>query len=1685
MLYPPGLEYIEAFLACLYAGCVAVPAYPPRLKRGMARLTAIAMDAQPSAALTTAKVLAGIGALGAPSAALGHLQWIATDSLQDGPQIELIGRDADSRAVVMLQYTSGSTASPKGVMITNANLVHNHQLMRRAFGHDDRALIVGWLPLYHDMGLIGNVLHTLYLGASAVLMSPSAFLQRPFRWLETISTYRGTTSGGPDFAFELCLRRITPAERDRLDLRTWRTAFNGAERVRPRTLERFARYFAPCGFDPKALYPCYGLAEATLIVSGAPERRRPLTDSDHDGAAKNNVSEDTAARQVSCGVALHDDSVAIVDPQSLRRCAAGEVGEIWIDSPSVACGYWNRPEETANTFAARPSGDSATRSFLRTGDLGCLVDGELFIRGRLKDLIIIRGVNHYPDDIESTAQSSHSALRASSGAAFAVEKDETEQVAIVQELEPGREADAAEAIDAIRRSVGRDLALELSTVVLVRPGSIPKTSSGKVRRSVCRQMLVEGALPVLAKWDRSEHSASCPGPAAETAATADTIEAWLVERLATSVGNSNWLHSDLTLAQCGLDSLATVELGHAIELAFGVQVPVEVLLGPAATIRDLAAYTAGRTPLQSLAGDPSRVDPGRVDPSEIELSYGQEAVWVASQLDPLNGAYNLAAAVRLVTQVDVASIRQSFAVLVRRHPLLRVTFEREGIHVVQRVHGTTGEWFTELDGSGWDTDTMRAALAAEADRPFDLENGPLFRVVVISGLGGEVRLLLAIHHMVADFWSLAILLRDFGRVYDQIEQGRPMDAAAPAENYAGYIEWQRAFVHSPAGLSQLAYWRKQLDGAPTALSLPADHARPSVQTFRGASESVWISGDLAASLRQVAADNGTSLYTVLLTAFQVFLLRAGGHEDIIVGSPAAARTGLQWKDVVGYFANPLPLRSQLAGNPTFEEAIGRARETVAGALANQDYPLARLQDAILEGRRNGAAGLFRIMFLFYGSGLSDVALGGLAVNVDGARAEVGRIALESTAIPREVAQYDLVCAMAPIDDRIAVSIKYSTDLFQSDTVRRFASQFVTLLESAAAAPQARVMALAMMTRAERRRLLTEWNQTPAAYRPQCIHELFEVHAERTPDALAVAAGGERCSYKEIDGRANQVARRLGRLGVGPETRVGLCVKRSVDLIAGMLGILKAGAAYVPLDPDGPRERLRWMLYDANVAVLVTQAGLLDDLSGFSNLILRLDLDLIDLRQEPVARLRSGVTPANLAYVIYTSGSTGRPKGVAVEHRQLVNYVHGISTRLDLAAGSTFATVSTVAADLGNTMIFPALSSGGSLHVISEDTSTDAAALAKYVTENQIDYLKIVPSHLAALLAAGVDARMLPRRMLVLGGEASSAAWVGQLQEASPECAIVNHYGPTETTVGVLTYRVAEAVDQAEWKTIPLGRPLPNAQVYVLDRHGQPVPVGIIGELFIGGTGVTRGYLGRGGATAEKYVPNPFGMPGTRLYRTGDLARYRADGNVDFVGRADHQVKVNGFRIELGEIEAAVGAHPAVQQAVVVVRQERSGEKRLVAYIVGRDEGRWEASELRRFLKTTLPAYMVPSAFVPLERMPLTRNGKVDYNGLPAADVAAVESLSAFVAPRTVLEQALARIWAESLNLEAVGIHDDFFELGGHSLLAAGICARLQTLLRTDKPIAATFFQNTTIAGLANAIEQSGLADQPATALLER
>ena len=1660
LLYPPGLEYIAAFFGCLYAGAIAIPAYPPnpaRLERTLPRLNAIVEDARPRIALTTSAILHVAEVLAHQAEGFHHVQWQATDTFLSEPAQAWRPPQSDEQSLAFLQYTSGSTATPKGVMLSHGNLLANSALIYHCFGHSPESRGVIWLPPYHDMGLIGGILQPLYGGFPVTLMSPVTFLQRPLHWLQAISETRATSSGGPNFAYDLCVRKIKPEERATLDLSSWELAFNGAEPIRADTLDRFAAAFAVSGFRREAFYPCYGLAEATLIVLGGDKHTAPVIANFQSAAlaqhqAIHEEGTDETQTLVGSGHRALDQQVVIANIDTHKQCESGQVGEIWVSGPSVAQGYWDRTEATQQTFEAYLS-DSGKGPFLRTGDLGFLDNDELFVTGRIKDLIIIRGRNYYPQDLELTAEQSHPALRPGSGAAFSVEIGGEEQLVIVYEVErQHRKVDIEEVAQLVRQTISQEYELAVYAFVLLKPGGIPKTSSGKIQRHACKQGFLTEDLPLWGSSITQRHGTTEKALelsretllATDEEARLPLLETYLQSHIAQMLRvPSTHINSSQAINACGLDSLMAVELQHQVETDLGLVLSMTTFLSDK-SVHDLAHVMLA----QITHADAQVIKPVRHYLGDVHfLSPSQQALWFLYRLAPESAAYNISNALRIHGTLDIAALEETFQQLINRHPALRTTILTENGIPSQYIHPQSKVFFNVCEASDWNDTTMHEHLVAEAHRPFDLEKGPLFRVSLFKRSSQEHVLLVSVHHIVADLWSLSILMEELHTLYPATVRGSAASLKPPSLYYTDYVHWKVEMLASPVGERIWSYWHSQLADAPPVLNLPIDYARPPVQTYHGAVLPFAIDPALSQRLKIFADQQHVTLYMVLLTAFQVLLYRYSNQHDFVVGTPTARRNRAELARVVGYFVNSLALRTKLEGSPSFIEALERTRQTVLGAFEHQEYPFVRLVERLQPPRDLSRSPLFQVMFALQKTHLLDEAgLTAFALGEEGARIEVGGLSFESITLEQRISQFDLSLAMGETGGRIIGSLEYNTDLFERTTAQRMMTHLQRLLEMLTEHPNVAVGTFSFLSATEHHQLLVDWNDTQAEY-PQttCVHTLFETQARQTPEAVAVICQDQRLTYSELVARTNQLALYLQSLGVGPETCVCICLERSLDVIASALGVLKAGGTYIPIDPGYPEERIAFILEQTKTPVLLTHTQLQHQLPATRAQVVCLDADW-DSQIDSVQAYQPPATPAgSAACVIYTSGSTGQPKGVVLSHNSIVNLITSFLRSFEPDETDRILPLTSVAYASFVGEIFPLLCAGGALVLPTDVESLDFEALYAMMRRHQVTMLSTVPSMITRL---NERSDMLPRLRLILsGGEALSFNQINRLINSTT---LSNGYGLTETTVCSTTYYV-HAENTYVNQYIPVGQPVINTQAYVLDKYLHCTPIGSPGDLYISGDGLARGYLGDPSLTAKTFIPNPF-ILGQRMYRTGDLARWLSNGMIDFLGRVDQQVKVRGYRVDLGEIETQIRQHGDVGEAAVVAHRDNPQEVQLVAYVVPTAEYQppngqsWQSvfvRDVRGYLKGKLPDYMLPAMILPLESLPLTHNGKVDVKALPRPKQERPDLETSYLAPQNEVERTIADIWQKILQVEKVGIHDNFFDLGGHSLLLVQVHDQLR------------------------------------------
>ena len=1153
---------------------------------------------------------------------------------------------------------------------------------------------------------------------------------------------------------------------------------------------------------------------------------------------------------------------------------------------------------------------------------------------------------------------------------------------------------------------------------------------------------------------QEKQDGSKPALSRETVLNADTkerqklVEIYLREELAKVLGlSANRVDVRQPVNNLGLDSIMAIELKNKIENRLDVDYPIANLLeGPNIIQISEQMVKAITEPATASV----KIQPAGEKVLEYPLSYGQRAMWFQHQMAP-DSIFNLLYAVRIRDKIDVPVLHQAFQKLIDHHPTLRSTFHSHKGEPIQIIHDDAEVYFVHEDASTWSDEELYEKLEQETHRHFDLVNGPVFRIHLFSRSENEHVLLQTIHHIVADLWSQAIIANEVSLLYSALlMEENIIDLPAIDIQYSDYVRWHSDMLAGEEGERLWDYWKEKLAGELPVLNLPTDRPRPAVQTFNGKSKTVFLDSALTQKLKQISEETGSTLYMTLLAAFKVLLHRYTGQDDLVVGTPTTGRGHNELAAIVGYFVNPLPLRSDLSGNPKFSDFLARVRKTVVDAIDHQSYPLGLLVEKLHPERDTSRTPLFQVMFVFQRAHLlNEEGLSSFAVGEEGTQMNLAGLPMEAVHLEEWLSPFDMTLMMAESNNKLGASLTYNTDLFDEETIDNMLEHFQTLLNSIVENSSERVGSLALLPAKELSHLTETLNETQNDFpADKCAHEIIAEIANLNPDADALVFEGKKLSYSELNNRANQLAHYLMKKGVGPETVVGISVERSPEMIVAMLGVLKAGGAYLPMDPEYPADRLALMLEDSGAPVLITQKSFEPKYADSETNKIFIDMDWAYIDGESTENPVNKAVSENLAYVIYTSGSTGKPKGTLLQHRGLCNFATAHVQTLGMNNNDRMLQFASFSFDASVSEIFTTLFAGATLYLAKRETLLASPKLIDLLKTEKITAAIIPPAMLSVLPAEGLP----DLKIIISAGESCGkdiiSKWV-------PGRSFYNGYGPTEATVGPTIYKVDPL--KQDLQTVPIGRPLSNVKVYLLDKYLHPVPIGIPGEIHIGGVCLARGYHQRPEMTAEKFVPDLFSSePGARLYKTGDLGKYLPDGNIEFFGRVDFQVKVRGFRIELEEIESVLAQNEAIEDVVVLAKKDKAGENRLVAYIVTDHKPLPEKSEIREFLKSRMPEYMVPTAFVTMDVLPLTPNGKIDRKAFPEPEEFRASSEATYVKPRTEIENLVAEIWQDVLQMEKVGINDNFFDLGGHSLTMVKVHSELCEKLNRDISIVEMF-----------------------------
>ncbi|MEO6230169.1 MAG: non-ribosomal peptide synthase/polyketide synthase [Ferruginibacter sp.] len=1299
----------------------------------------------------------------------------------------------------------------------------------------------------------------------------------------------------------------------------------------------------------------------------------------------------------------------------------GVTGEICIGGAGLARGYWNLPEQTTEKFITDSFNKVPGQKLYKTGDLGkWLPDGNIAYQGRADEQVKIRGFRIELGEIEAALTESNLIEQV----IVLAKEDRTNNKQLVAYIVPAGDFDK----DLLINYLQKKLPAYMIPSAWVVMESLPLTANGKIDKK---------ALPEPEDIGLSAYEYVAPRNEIEN----KLAEIWQQLLNKERVG----IHDNFF--ELGGHSLMVMRLVTAIRKSFLVELPIrELFVHP--TIALLGQYVDDNNNLQLIP-----LFEKVTRPAKIPLSFSQERLWFIDQLEG-SVQYNAPMVLEFKGNLNIEALNSSLQEIVKRHEVLRTVFREDDGRVYQSIKDGSDWNLTISDGSTFNhnNDELEKYTATLIRNPFNLSKDYMLRATLINLHQQEYLLVVALHHIAADAWSLSILVKELAELYSSFTQNRTAQLPVLDLQYADFSIWQRNYLQGKILDDKLAYWKEKLNNV-APLQLPVDYPYSVTgSNAKGASASFKIDSKMTAALRELSRQQDATLYMTLLTVFKILLYRYSGQEDISVGASIANRPQQEVEGLVGFFVNTLALRDAVKSELSFTELLQKVRTTTLEAYEHQDLPFEKVVEAVVKDRDTNRSPLFQVMMV-------------LLNTPEIAELHLGDVALTRKDFDTQVSRFDLTYFFTENAEGLNCFIEYSTDLFKATTINSMMEHFQQLLHAVLITPGEKIGKLPMITQAEKYKLLESFNTASVIYpTSKSIVDLFEEQVSKAPKATAIVFEGTSLSYETFNEKANQLANHLRSLGVQKEDLVPLYVERGLQTMVGMLGILKAGAAYVPIDTDFPQDRIRYMLKDTNAKIIVCSKDTSDELQAAPGLQI-LEINDRAISNHPKENLSSKVLPGQLAYVIYTSGSTGKPKGVMITHSNLVDYYYGLDQATQISGCKTFALVSTIATDLGNTVIYGSLLSGGALHLFTKETVSNIEELHRYFKQHPIDCLKIVPGHWKAL--SQDEGMLLPQKLLVFGGEALPTELAENILHSVNGCVVVNHYGPTETTIGKLLHIVKQGIDYG--KTIPIGKPFSNTPVYILSKDLQPCPIGVPGQLFIAGDGVAKGYYNNPELTNEKFILCPFSKTADgKMYGTGDLVKYLPDGNIEFIGRVDDQVKIRGYRVELGEIESLLQQLEAVSQAVVLARDDQQGNKRLVAYIVPTDH--FDKEEILVSLKQKLPEYMVPAVLVELHSLPLTANGKVDRKALPDPDAGEMAG-GEYVAPRNEVESKLAAIWEDVLEVDQVGIYDDFFELGGHSLLAVRLISAIRKAFKVEMPIG-DIFDYPTVALLAGQVIKS-------------
>ncbi len=1636
----PGADYAASLFGCLYAGAIAVPIYPPqmlRLQHTLPRLEAVIANAGAELMLSDR---ATIGGTLSPLWRMPHSGAIAVDEIDIAVADRWNGRMPQPDDIAILQYTSGSTGNPRGVVLTHRTLLNNLSAIEKHI-HFPGACAVQWVPPYHDMGLIGGILLPITCGVEAVILSPIDFVRNPLLWLRCIDHYNGSSNGAPNFGYELCVRRIEHADCVGLDLSSWRVAVVGAEPVRASTLRRFEEKFARYGFQPTTFNPAFGMAETTVMATGSrlgqryktfhvDTRSLQLGKIQTVDVSTIDVGDSVSTQElVSSGTPVADMHYEIVDPQTCLKLPDGQIGEIWIRGGSVASGYWNEPIATENTFHARladEANEKGAAEYLRTGDLAARVEGELIVTGRLKELIIVAGRNFYPHDIEQIVQSLSEAFKPDTGTALSIEIDDSEQMVVIQELQRPRKFPAEPLLHEIVAAIAEHAQVTPYAVVLVRSGSLPKTSSGKLRRTDTKEMFLRGELVELGRW-QSTGIQSLSAPCFEPPVTATEKQ---IADIWSHVLDVDAIGRQADFFQLGGGSLLIADMLVSVGEAFATSIPMTAVfqhpqLHEFSAIVDALADNGSSLPVLRRSDAP--------DSSSHPLSFAQQRFWLLDQLGQTGAFLHVPISIELDRPIAREQLQRVIDRLLTRHPTLRTRFSESDQDAFQSIAETATVELQNFDHSIADRAAFSAAWQSFVEMPFELHHPPLLRVALTQTADGGCRIDVVLHHLVCDANSLQILMNELQHDFEgafSADWVANEPLADSSLRYVDFAAWDRQPERASLIQTRLDYWTERLAGMPTELNLPRYNWQTPIDQREAEMPVVaCLPMSITDAIARTAKSQNLTPAMVYLTAFQCVLARYSDTSDFGITIPTSTRPATGLQDIVGCFVNPVIYRARVDQQQTLAIALANTRDGLLSDLEHADVPFQNVVASLGGVRDTLRMPLSQVMFLYQPELTLITHLGGAQVR--SVKTDYSAVtAYEISLIIESGSQTRMTLV---VGDQISV-----------DLGQRIMASLQSVLAQMAVDTQRdlTIAALSIPASAELALLeSTSLGKTLAEDDNQNLLNRLREHVAQQPDQIVIKDDNHSLSYRELDERSDQISAALIEAGVRSESLIAVEMPRSIDTVVAIFGIWKAGAAYVPLDESLPVLRREQILADAKPAGILNQQ--------------RFDAMLATAKESP--RMLPSLDSTALAYVIYTSGSTGKPKGVAITHRSVSNLLASFADEPGFTADDSMLAVTTLSFDISVLELFLPIWCGGQVCLTAHRIGDDPDAVIAVIASRRPTVIQSTPSAFRMLLSA--NWQPAPATRLLCGGEPLLPDLAADLLATGGE--LWNVYGPTETTVWSTIKRI-EATEK-----INIGRPIVNTICRVVDVHGLVSPIGVAGELHVGGLGVAQGYWEDDRQTRERFFDASAGSvaKSERFYKTGDQVRRLPNGDLEFLARNDRQIKLRGFRVELDEIESALQQCDGVDRAAVVLSgDDQVANRSLIAFC----SGAGDANKTSQQLVDRLPEYMIPATIAWLDTLPRTPAGKTDYKSLPVGSLTHNIQHNSSAPPQTPLEIALATAWCEVLGCQTVGRHDHFFDLGGNSLLAAQLFARLRQRFDVKLPLREVY-SRPTIASLAEAI----------------